>query len=191
MIHVCHAIGCNVQVRPQLLMCLKHWRLIPRDLQRAVWAAYVPGQEIRKDPTDEYLDVQRAAVEAVARKVDGMTQHEGMEIDIRKHKHVRADVAAGIAALRVQGRQIWGSTRHTLPEIVLRLTIVAGDLARLARDGEAALDVGEYTRSLKKELGNILLSTIRWIDDLGLDPLECLDRAIEAQERFTKSRRPR
>ena len=74
MIHVCHAIGCNVQVRPQLLMCLKHWRLIPRDLQRAVWAAYVPGQEIRKDPTDEYLDVQRAAVEAVARREGRLTE---------------------------------------------------------------------------------------------------------------------
>ena len=74
MIHLCHAIGCNVQVRPQLLMCLKHWRLVPRDLQRAVWAAYVPGQEIRKDPTDEYLEVHRAAVEAVARREGRLTE---------------------------------------------------------------------------------------------------------------------
>ncbi len=74
MIHICHAIGCNVQVPPKLLMCLRHWKLVPRDLQRAVWATYVPGQEIRKDLTDEYLDVQRRAVEAVARREGRLTE---------------------------------------------------------------------------------------------------------------------
>jgi hypothetical protein len=47
------------------------------------------------------------------------------------------------------------------------------------------------TIELKKELGNVLFSTIRWIDDLGLDVLECLDLAIEAQEKFARSGRPR
>jgi len=37
-------------------------------------------------------------------------------------------------------------------------------------------------RELKKELGNIIFSTIRWVDDLGLDVLECLDLAIEASD---------
>jgi hypothetical protein len=49
----------------------------------------------------------------------------------------------------------------------------------------------ERLRQLKKELGNIIFSTIRWIDDLGLDVLECLDLAIEAQEKFAGSGRPR
>ena len=66
--HTCHAEGCNAPVPPRMLMCLRHWRLVPRDLQRRVWAEYVPGQEIRKDPTDEYMKVQRAAVRAVAIK---------------------------------------------------------------------------------------------------------------------------
>jgi hypothetical protein len=42
--------------------------MVPRRLQAAVWRAYVPGQEVRKDPTAEYMDAQQAAVRAVAEK---------------------------------------------------------------------------------------------------------------------------
>lgn len=66
--HVCHAVGCDVGVPPRMLMCLRHWRMVPRELQRRVWATYVAGQEIRKDPTAEYMEAQRAAVDAVAAK---------------------------------------------------------------------------------------------------------------------------
>jgi hypothetical protein len=66
--HKCHAEGCNVLVPPRLLMCLRHWRMVPLELQRRVWATYVSGQEIRKDPSPEYLAAQEAAVQAVARK---------------------------------------------------------------------------------------------------------------------------
>ncbi len=127
----------------------------------------------------------------------------GMRVDMREHKGVRDQVHAGIAALRVQGRQIWGddaSDYCTLDEIVVRLMVTVGDLARRARDGgfnsfatEGGVLPEDVHRSLelKKELGNVLFSTIRWIDDLGLDPLECLDLAIAAQEEFVKSGRPR
>lgn len=126
-----------------------------------------------------------------------------MEADIRKHSALREQVHAGVAALRVQGRQIWGERRHTLPEIVLRLMVGVGDLARDARDYPSlsgapasehpiATGLNEHVREqLKKELGNVIFSTIRWIDDLGLDALECLDLAIEAQEKFAASGRPR
>lgn len=63
--HECHATGCNAAVPPKMLMCLKHWRMVPRVLQRRIWATYVPGQEIRKNPTAEYMEAQRAAVRAV------------------------------------------------------------------------------------------------------------------------------
>ncbi len=110
-----------------------------------------------------------------------------MKVDMRIHPAIREQVHAGIAAMRVQGRQIWGDTRHTLPEITLRLMVGVGDLARAARDRFEQVP----GRDVKKELGNILFSTIRWIDDLGLDPMECLDLAIEAQEKFAQSGRPR
>lgn len=118
-----------------------------------------------------------------------------MEIDIRKHPQVREDVHDGLMALKVQARQIWGDeVKHTLPEVVVRLTVGVGDLARVARDLPWLVQgsfTSEEVRLLKKELGNIIFSTIRWIDDLGLDVLECLDLAIEAQEKFAKSGRPR
>lgn len=63
--HVCHATRCTVQVPPKMLMCRRHWYMVPKPLRDAVWAAYVPGQEIRKDPTDEYMAAQQQAVLAV------------------------------------------------------------------------------------------------------------------------------
>ena len=64
--HHCHADGCDVAVPPKLLMCGRHWRLVPARLKARVWATYVPGQERRKDPTAEYLEAARAAIAAVA-----------------------------------------------------------------------------------------------------------------------------
>jgi hypothetical protein len=119
-----------------------------------------------------------------------------MRVDMRVYPGTRDAVHAGIAALRVQGRQIWGDTRSPLPDIVVRLMVGVGDLARLARDrptpaGGWKLTTEEEMRQIKKELGNIIFSTIRWVDDLGLDVLECIDLAIEAQEKFAQSGRPR
>lgn len=64
--HPCHASGCSMEVPPRMLMCRRHWRMVPRSLQDAVWATYVIGQEARKDPTAEYLEAARAAIDYVA-----------------------------------------------------------------------------------------------------------------------------
>lgn len=66
MSHVCHAEGCNVPVRPSLLMCRRHWYMVPKPIRDWIWAAYRPGQEVTKDPSDEYMEAYRAAVGAVA-----------------------------------------------------------------------------------------------------------------------------
>lgn len=63
--HYCHAIDCIAIVPPKLLMCAKHWRMVPRDLQMAVYREYVPGQEITKTPTQAYLAAAAAAINAV------------------------------------------------------------------------------------------------------------------------------
>jgi hypothetical protein len=123
--------------------------------------------------------------------------YNGMKIDMRTQTGVRDQVHASMMALKVQARQIWGDRRYTLFEVTVRLMVGVGDLARLARDRGApiapnfAIDQESWNHELKKELGNIVFSTIRWIDDLGLDVLECLDLAIEAQEKFANSGRPR
>lgn len=66
--HVCHARDCRERVEPRLLMCARHWRMVPAKLQADVWRTYRAGQEIDKKPTREYLAAARAAVEAVAAK---------------------------------------------------------------------------------------------------------------------------
>lgn len=65
--HECHADGCKSEIPPKLLFCARHWRMLPKYLQRSVWDAYVPGQEITKTPTAKYLDVMREAIRFVAR----------------------------------------------------------------------------------------------------------------------------
>jgi hypothetical protein len=72
MAHTCHAIGCTKPVQPRLLMCRTHWDLVPDDLQQAVWAAYRPGQERDKRPTEHYLIVSTRAAIAVA-EAEGRT----------------------------------------------------------------------------------------------------------------------
>lgn len=123
-------------------------------------------------------------------------QHEViMKVDTRKHAGIRKDVYAAMKALLVQGRQIWGDDKLTLDEVVPRLMVGVGDLARLLRDtysdGPGSEDHERWRRDLMKELGNVVFSTIRWIDDLGFDVMECLDLAIDAQEKFAGSGRAR
>lgn len=49
-----------------MLMCRAHWWRVPRDIQNEVWRCYRKGQEIRKDPSPEYLAAMAAAIDAVA-----------------------------------------------------------------------------------------------------------------------------
>lgn len=66
--HLCHAKRCKVAVAPRFLMCGRHWGMVPKSLQDAVWEHYVPGQEINKTPTTAYLAAAQAAIDAVAQK---------------------------------------------------------------------------------------------------------------------------
>lgn len=66
--HLCHAVDCNERVPPNLLMCARHWYLVPQSLRTIVWRTYRPGQETDKAPTQDYLDAARAAINFVAQK---------------------------------------------------------------------------------------------------------------------------
>jgi hypothetical protein len=68
MAHECHARDCKRNVPPRMLMCGKHWKMVPRHLQDAVWATYMPGQEITKTPSREYLIAAKDAINAVAER---------------------------------------------------------------------------------------------------------------------------
>jgi len=82
-----------------------------------------------------------------------------------------------------KSREIWGDERLNVSEIIVRMGKVFGDICRWERNEEK--DRGVHNdKELKKELGNIIFSTIRWCDDLGYDPEDCIGEAIECQERF-------
>jgi hypothetical protein len=40
--------------------CRKHWFTLPKMLRDRIWAAYRPGQEIDKRPSETYLDAAGA-----------------------------------------------------------------------------------------------------------------------------------
>lgn len=63
--HTCHARRCARRIPPAMLMCPRHWFMVPPILRRKVWAEYRPGQEIDKRPTMAYLVAADAAVNAV------------------------------------------------------------------------------------------------------------------------------
>ncbi len=67
--HKCAARGCQVRVPASRLMCLDHWRMVPADIQRRIWAHYRPGQEKGAVTTsDPYITAMWDAIRAVAKK---------------------------------------------------------------------------------------------------------------------------
>lgn len=65
--HYCHAVRCFVQVPPKMLMCKRHWTMVPRKLQKKVWDHYREGQEHNKKPSSEYLMAAWSAIKSVGR----------------------------------------------------------------------------------------------------------------------------
>jgi hypothetical protein len=68
MSHTCHVRGCKVEVPPEMLMCRKHWRMVPPRIRRAVWRHYRPGQCDDKRPSKAWHEAADAAIAAVAKK---------------------------------------------------------------------------------------------------------------------------
>lgn len=77
--HLCHALACPVEAPPKLLMCRRHWFMVPKPLQAEVWRCYRPGQERTKDPSSEYLLAAHKAVVAVAVREGKLTQEQADE----------------------------------------------------------------------------------------------------------------
>lgn len=55
--HTCHWPKCDKQIPPAMWGCKLHWIKLPMWLRDKIWEAYKPGQEVRMDPSDEYMDV--------------------------------------------------------------------------------------------------------------------------------------
>lgn len=60
MSHTCHWPGCKREVPPKMWGCRPHWFKLPKDLRDLIWATYRPGQEIDKNPSEDYLSAADA-----------------------------------------------------------------------------------------------------------------------------------
>jgi hypothetical protein len=69
--HMCHAVECKREVPPLLLMCPRHWRLVPKEIQHRVYTHYRRGQcDGKVRPSAAW---HLAAAEAIA----AVALHEG------------------------------------------------------------------------------------------------------------------
>ncbi|MBX3605327.1 MAG: hypothetical protein KF788_08650 [Piscinibacter sp.] len=57
--HTCHWPGCGKAVPPKLWGCKACWFKLPKHLRDRIWSTYVPGQEVTKTPSREYLEAAR------------------------------------------------------------------------------------------------------------------------------------
>ena len=68
MTHKCHAVNCDIEIKPKLFMCRKHWFSLPLETRIAIWDNYQRGQEVTKTPSKSYLEITKAAIEWLAKK---------------------------------------------------------------------------------------------------------------------------
>lgn len=92
-LHKCAAEACDKQIAAHLFMCLPHWRMVPKALQRvlrAAWRAY--GNALnRVEATADRSDSLRASVRQLAvdaaddlRKAQQQVIHAVREKEIRR-----------------------------------------------------------------------------------------------------------
>lgn len=86
-----------------------------------------------------------------------------------------------IKSLLKGGRDLWGSNKLSLSQIIVRMGKIFGDICRWERSEKKDCLI-HTEEEIKKELGNMIFSTIRWCDDLGYDPEECIKIAINCQK---------
>lgn len=68
MSHKCHVNNCTTPVAPRLLMCRKHWEIVPADLKARVLNTFNPQQcSGRVRPSTEWLKAAREALNYVAK----------------------------------------------------------------------------------------------------------------------------
>jgi len=53
----------KIVVPPRMFMCRHQWYMLPKSMRDEVWEHYVPGQEVRKDPTLAYVQHAQRCIE--------------------------------------------------------------------------------------------------------------------------------
>lgn len=83
MSHHCHAVGCPTYCKPELLMCFRHWRMVPKHLQKLVWEFYRPGQCNDMRISREWHLSATRAINAVALKEGILTKKQAIRRLVR------------------------------------------------------------------------------------------------------------
>lgn len=68
--HTCHWPGCGKPVPPKMWGCKMHWFKLPARLRADIWRTYVPGQEITKTPSADYIAVAQRVQEWIRSAVE-------------------------------------------------------------------------------------------------------------------------
>jgi hypothetical protein len=63
--HVCAAIDCTARIKPGLLMCAPHWRLVPKLIQAEVWTTWRALTKGEIGSVPRYREAVEKAVDAV------------------------------------------------------------------------------------------------------------------------------
>lgn len=64
--HRCPADGCSLMVNTDKLMCYKHWKLVPEDIQKKVYRTYYAKQRNGTQANEQaHYDAMQEAIEAV------------------------------------------------------------------------------------------------------------------------------
>lgn len=64
-----------------LHMCRRHWAMVPKPFQRALWLNYRQGQEKDKNPSAEYLRAAADCIGSVARAEGWPDEEIANELD--------------------------------------------------------------------------------------------------------------
>lgn len=62
MTHTCHAFGCDKPVPPRMFMCRDHWFELPVADRDEIYSLYIPGQEVTKDASPEYIEAAQRII---------------------------------------------------------------------------------------------------------------------------------
>lgn len=64
--HTCHIPYCLTVVKPELLMCLTHWRKVPKQIKKRVWLHYQDGQcNLSPPPSRQWHQAAKDAINHV------------------------------------------------------------------------------------------------------------------------------
>lgn len=123
--HHCHLPGCDVAVPPKLLMCRKHWAMVPSAIRRDVWRYFDPAQcsdqPNRPLPSESWHRAADAAIDAV--------------LDALGDRVVKAVTAGPLSVTTLEDEPPGGMTVATLRRVLNRLLRVK----RLRYDAENRL----------------------------------------------------